>query len=750
MTWTLSGTGILFFVSILSFSAANANRNVLPWRYRRKITINHKSILDSDQHNFPVLITLKDRDLKDVTHGGHVAQSRGEDILFISSDGVTKLAHELEKYEPESGELRAWVKVPVLSHSTDAVLYLHYGNPDCKPQQNRNAVWDANYKMVLHLNEKGDLQKDSTINRNNAILEKGKNLKRYYRIKDVSNVDTSRSITVEGWTESKDFQSETIQSVVSRWSPLATLTDFDAYDAGETCGLDSKGFLGAVFDGRYIYFVPQANTTPLPNGQHRHGIVLRYDTHQGFKEKNSWKAYDAGNTSGLTTRGYYGAVFDGTYIYFVPRFDGYDYHTRVLRYDTRGEFTEKERWSAYDVGLPISYQSAGFDGRYIYFAPGFSKENKEINGKLVLRYDTRSGFSEKNSWKTYNIGSISGLRTEDFDGVSFDGRYMYFVPLRHSVVVRYDTQGEFKDKNKWAAFDAKPLEMEHCVGAVFDGQFIYFVPYDHHIVVRYDTTGSFNDNDNWSRYDVKNIPGLRKYGYDGGFFDGRYVYFIPFFQRDNKGVNQFHSEVLRYDTQGDFKDAGSWQSSDAGKTSGLRSIGYNGGASDGRFLYFAPWTGGEGKGYNIVGHGTVLRYDTLNGNGSFSLRYSDYGHNGGLCASAPGPTFIVNTDKGVLSVSANRKIEPGRHHIAGTYDGSKISLFIDGTLVKEKSGSGKIQDNDVEITIGRIGGGLGYFSGTIREVRISDIDRGPDWIKTDYDNQSSPTTFYRIGREEKN
>jgi len=743
MTWTLLGTGILLFVSILSFSTVNANRHTLPWRYRRKITINHKSISESDQYNFPVLITLKDRKLKDVANGGHVAQSRGEDILFISSDGVTKLAHELEKYDPDSGELKAWVKVPVISHSTNTILYLYYGNPHCESQQDRNGVWDANYKMVLHLNERRDLQRDST-NENNALLKKGEVRKKYYSVKD-----TGYSITVEGWTESENFQSEALQSIVSQWSPLTTFTTFDAYEAGETSGLDSKGFLGAVFDGRYIYFVPQANTTPLPNGQHRHGIVLRYDTHQGFKGSDSWHAYDASNTSGLTIRGYYGAVFDGRYIYFVPRFDGYDYHTRVLRYDTSKEFTEKKSWIAYDVGLPISYQSAGFDGRYIYFAPGFSKENKEISGRLVLRYDTKSEFAESNSWKTYNTGSISGLRTEDFDGVSFDGRYMYFVPLRHSVVARYDTQGKFTDNNNWAAFDAKPLQMEHCVGAVFDGQFIYFVPYNHHIVVRYDTTGSFDDNDRWSNYDVKKVKGLRNYGYDGGFFDGRYVYFIPFFQRDEKGANQFHGEVLRYDTQGNFEDSESWQSSDAVKTSGLLSIGYNGGAFDGRFLYFAPWTRGEGKGYNIVGHGTVLRYDTLNGNGSFSLRYSDYGHNGGLCATLPGPTFIVNTDKGALSVSAHRKLEAGQHHIAGTYNGSKIRLFIDGILVRERSGSGRIQDSNTDITIGASGDALSQFTGRIREIRISNVERSADWIKTEYNNQKSPSNFYNLGREEK-
>ena len=43
-------------------------------------------------------------------------------------------------------------------------------------------------------------------------------------------------------------------------------------------------------------------------------------------------------------------------------------------------------------------------------------------------------------------------------------------------------------------------------------------------------------------------------------------------------------------------------------------------------------------------HGKILRYDTLGTNGAFSLRYCDYGHNGGLCAAVPGPSFLVNTE----------------------------------------------------------------------------------------------------------
>jgi hypothetical protein len=50
---------------------------------------------------------------------------------------------------------------------------MYYGNSICENQQNPTAVWDENYKLVLHLNEKTGTQYDSTINGNNGTPFKG-------------------------------------------------------------------------------------------------------------------------------------------------------------------------------------------------------------------------------------------------------------------------------------------------------------------------------------------------------------------------------------------------------------------------------------------------------------------------------------------------------------------------------------------------------------------------------------------------
>ena len=180
---------------------------------------------------------------------------------------------------------------------------------------------------------------------------------------------------------------------------------------------------------------------------------------------------------------------------------------------------------------------------------------------------------------------------------------------------------------------------------------------------------------------------------------------------------------------------------DAGNTSGLKTVGFNGGTFDGRFMYMAPWRTSTTEDGNPIVHSNVLRYDTVGSDASFSLRAVDFGHNGGLCAALPGPSFIVNTEKGVLRVQANRNLSPGRHHLAGVYDGETITLYIDGVAVAQRSGSGKIQSCDADIAIGRIQDGLGKFNGKVQEVRISNAACDADWIAAQYRNISSPETF---------
>ena len=511
-------------------------------------------------------------------------------------------------------------------------------------------------------------------NQRNAVTRREQEKGLYFVVGHSEKLSFAQELTVEAWINARNASSDGIQALVSQWSFQESFGKFEGYDAGNTSGLSTKGFFGAVFDGRHVYFAPQHD------GVARHGKVLRYDTHQPFKSSQGWEAYDASHTSDLDTRGYYGAVFDGRHVYFIPRTDGKTHHTRFLRYNTQEGFTDPNAWQAYDIGYRHSYQSAAFDGRNIYFTPGYDAGGGSAK---VLRYDTHGSFTDAGSYTRYDAGNTSGLKSVNYDGAAFDGRYIYYVPYAHSVVVRLDTRGDFTSATSWSSFDAA------------------------------------------------GTSDLTARGYDGGIFDGRYVYFLPFWQGGDAKTG-FHGELLRYDTQRLFESRSAWSAVDAGHTDGLATVGFNGGAFDGRYLYGAPWREGTPEDGKIVSHGRVLRYDTTGDRAAFSLRYAGYGHNGGLCAAQPGPTFILNTDRGTCVARANKVLPAGRHHLAGIYDGHRIRLYIDGSLAAEQACPGKPQVSDADIAIGRLLDGLGQFDGEVTEVRVSDVARSRDWLRTQY------------------
>ena len=538
----------------------------------------------------------------------------------------------------------------------------------------------------------------------------------------IESVPLTTALTVEAWVETRDARGEGLQALVSQWAPPDEWCGFAATDATSTGGLPSRGYYGAVFDGRYVYFVPEQHGEA---GFPTHGVVLRLDTHGDFRAPASFDAYDAGRTDGMETRGYYGGVFDGRYVYFVPRqIDMTEYHCRLLRFDTRGTFHDDAGWAAFDVGVAHSHQSAAFDGRYIYLCPGFTGDptQEDQYSGLVVRYDTDADFKSRTSYDTVDLTSVLDDECACFDGAVFDGRYVFFVPLYNGVVVRYDSHRAFADPKAWERYDAKPHGYALSVGAVFEGEHVYFCAYGHGVIVRYHTQRPFTDARSWDSYDATTTGGLRTTGFDGGFFDGRYVTFQPFFERIGPAKRDvaFHSRYLRYDTARPFSETASWQSIDASCTEGLPSVGYNGGAFDGRYFYAAPWQQGRKPDVpdEIVTHGIVLRCDTVGNNGAFSLRYSDTGHNGGLNAALPGPTFIINTDRGPRTVAAHRALPPGSHHIAGTYDRRVLKLFIDGERVAQRPADGQIVSCGAPVTVGSVQNGCGRFRGRVLAASV--------------------------------
>ncbi len=384
------------------------------------------------------------------------------------------------------------------------------------------------------------------------------------------------------------------------FADAASWSVFSAADAG--VGDDPTGFYGTVFDGRYVYFVPRRNTTM------RHGEVLRYDTLDAFEDPEAWEAFSAAEAGlGVDPVGYIGGTFDGRYVYFAPDARGEqasDDHGEVLRYDTAAPFDAATSWSVFnleteiDAGL-VGFAGATFDGRYVYLAPRSSA--------AAVRYDTLADFASADAWETYEVGANNDYRT-----AVHDGSFVYFVSYDHGVVARYDPDASFDDPAAWSSFDpgsaifGGDYEDGHLGAVVEDGRIILTPTLNGHFL-QYDTSGPFDSLDSWSTFDAAGVGGQTE-GYAGGVAVNGWMYFAP----SHNGTS-YHSEVLRLETTGAFTNPASWSAFDPGAAGvGPDADGFIGAVTDGRFVYFGPWTNGDF-------HGQVLRFDSsggdCNGNG---------------------------------------------------------------------------------------------------------------------------------------
>ncbi len=160
--------GFTLFQTLVSPPRAEAAWYNGGWKYRKSITIDYTKVA-ATLTDFPVVVNLS----SDANLAGN-AQSDGDDILFTSSDGSTKLSHEIEKFTSSTGELVAWVKVPSLSNSVNTVLYIYFGNASISSQQSATSVWDSSYKAVWHMKEDPSSTppalKDSTTNLNTGLM----------------------------------------------------------------------------------------------------------------------------------------------------------------------------------------------------------------------------------------------------------------------------------------------------------------------------------------------------------------------------------------------------------------------------------------------------------------------------------------------------------------------------------------------------------------------------------------------------
>jgi hypothetical protein len=353
-------------------------------------------------------------------------------------------------------------------------------------------------------------------------------------------------------------------------APPAAYNDFtvtsywSSFDA--TTGVDSnlQSFAGGTFDGRYVYFVPNE----APN------LALRYDTQGAFSSAASWETFDTESVD-INAYGFVGAVFDGRYVDYVPWYSSGSPSATFLRFDTKASFGTKASWSI--VAPPVGgFQGGTFDGRYVYVAqrtgtagnlerldttvdggawsgfdlyPTSTKLDWLFGGlfdgryvyvqstatSTVARYDTKGPFDAGASFESFGVGTDLGAA--GLGNGAFDGRYLYFSGTK---IARYDTQGDFSSGAAWDAVSATGVAAAGCVLGAFDGRYVYFLGNGSPKITRYDTLGAFTSA--WPVFDTTSVGGVTE-GFYTAIFDGRYLYLAP------NGQGAEHAVILRFDAK---------------------------------------------------------------------------------------------------------------------------------------------------------------------------------------------------------
>lgn len=150
----------------LPAAAADANWWQAEWKYRKPITIDagpQGAGLAGDPGRTPLLLRLHTGNF-----GFDGTQDAGNDLRFVSGDGRTVLAHQIEQFDPTLGLALVWVDVPAVSAAAPQTIWMYYGNEKAPASGNGQQVFDPDYTLVYHFAEANAPARDTTAYGNNA------------------------------------------------------------------------------------------------------------------------------------------------------------------------------------------------------------------------------------------------------------------------------------------------------------------------------------------------------------------------------------------------------------------------------------------------------------------------------------------------------------------------------------------------------------------------------------------------------
>ena len=664
------------------------------WSYRKPIVISGAMTPGSTQTNFPVYVELiSNTDLKSAN-----VQSDADDILFTSSDGTTKLDHEIETFSNSStdGTLKAWVRIPSLPNGSDTMIFIYYGNSGASSQQNKNGVWNSAFKGVWHFPDGSSLTvNDSTSNGNNGT--------------NTNNTATSGQLdgaasnpgtnTSEVIVSSPSGLYDHTTTTYSAWINVTSLTNSDS-DAdlylftfgGKQFGLKSGGALATTVATSGSYRVSQSTNTVSTGAWHH--VAASYTT-----ADNKFKIYLDGSEVSYSTQTAGSGTSDTDTCFSIGDACLNNYN---------GNFYGKLD----EVKISNVVRSADWIT---------TEYNNQSNPSVYLRIGGQEQLVSLNSWKykkqiTINKTMVANTTQYAFPVYiteSSDTSLKNGALSTGNDILFTDADGSTKLPHEIEKFSSSTGEIEAWV------QVPTLSTSQSTVIYMYYGNSGASDQSNKNAVWDNNFLMVQHLG------NGSTLSATDSTSNANNGSISGPTAGV-----GQMDGAGAWSASTTDKITVTGQMG-----SPAR-ITLSGWA--------------KISVDT-------NKELLSLGDNVALRANQPGGSpsvvaaFYFNGSTWVQINSSINILSNGWHYLVYTVDPGASSeiLYVDGTSNVSGSASTAISyaANGTNTFIGNHGNGQAYglgSSGFADEVRISNSIRSADWVATEYNNENAPGTYITI------
>jgi len=234
--------------------------------------------------------------------------------LFTTSDGSTRVHHEIECYASGSGAF--WIRAPSLTDDTDADFYIYYGD-DLDHTDDAgylaSGTWNENFIAVWHFNETTGNILDSTTYKNSGQVTNPDELHYCHKSGGIAGKahyfeQTGNETKVNSWVSMKPMGAGAALSLftVEGWLNLNRWKQIDNNRFGDMLAID--GANNADEDWPMQLDTNQGNSIGLENT----GLYCTSTLPSGnLGAKENW-VYYVGCTDNVTSEVYFNGEQEGT------------------------------------------------------------------------------------------------------------------------------------------------------------------------------------------------------------------------------------------------------------------------------------------------------------------------------------------------------------------------------------------------------------------------------------------------------